>query len=455
MKNNNPKEALDRVRLLMNYDPSKTSEENLQEQIKPIEPAVPDNTYMRPITKRPLNPPATPATPAQGTTPPATAPTKPATPTTPAAPANPNKIGNIPLPTTPPVEPPAKKSNMVTDQDLMGESGWFSSLFHAVGLTPLIPPTTIGLIASLGLNLTGNNGADLIAGRRHGVKGVVDALDGWVGVDDLAYVLTIINSLKGKCYLDDTQDPPAKIPAITRFLQLYSEDENGDDLKADIQEVGTRTLPAGTEKLKSQLINTIEKLEATSCQEEPDKSQGGNPPTGTTQPGGGYKPCPGPTFTQGCYNDKIKQLQKCLGLVADGKFGPKTYAAIKAKIPTFDGNLTEAIIAELMKHCVGAQTGLNPDAVYQQVLASGKLKKGTIRGVSIDWFLLKPELDAATMNALDQYFKKFGLQRGTPQETLEVGGENVAAIWYSPNKVSATRDLQRAGIKPPSQQPKI
>lgn len=85
---------------------------------------------------------------------------------------------------------------------------------------------------------------------------------------------------------------------------------------------------------------------------------GGTDPNGPNPPGGGgggtggYKPCPGPTFTQGCYNETIKQLQSCLGgLVSDGKFGPKTFAAIKAKIPTFDGNLTQEIFDEIMKSC--------------------------------------------------------------------------------------------------------
>jgi hypothetical protein len=43
-----------------------------------------------------------------------------------------------------------------------------------------------------------------------------------------------------------------------------------------------------------------------------------------------YKPCSG-TYTQGCYSDVIKQVQGCLGgLVADGKFGPKTNEKLKS-----------------------------------------------------------------------------------------------------------------------------
>ena len=43
---------------------------------------------------------------------------------------------------------------------------------------------------------------------------------------------------------------------------------------------------------------------------------------------GKYKVCEG-TYTQGCYSEAIKQVQTCLGLVSDGKYGPKTQAALE------------------------------------------------------------------------------------------------------------------------------
>lgn len=46
--------------------------------------------------------------------------------------------------------------------------------------------------------------------------------------------------------------------------------------------------------------------------------------------GGGYKPCTG-SYSRGCKSDAIAKVQGCLGLVTDGKFGPKTEAALKAK----------------------------------------------------------------------------------------------------------------------------
>jgi len=46
--------------------------------------------------------------------------------------------------------------------------------------------------------------------------------------------------------------------------------------------------------------------------------------------GTGYKPCSG-TYSFGCKSDVIAKVQACIGTVADGKFGPKTKAALASK----------------------------------------------------------------------------------------------------------------------------
>lgn len=45
---------------------------------------------------------------------------------------------------------------------------------------------------------------------------------------------------------------------------------------------------------------------------------------------GGYKDCSG-AYSYGCKSPAIAKVQACLGLVTDGKFGPKTKAALKSK----------------------------------------------------------------------------------------------------------------------------
>jgi len=65
--------------------------------------------------------------------------------------------------------------------------------------------------------------------------------------------------------------------------------------------------------------------------EEGGKEEGGKKTGGGgSKTGGGYKSCSG-SYTKGCKSDAIAKVQGCLGLVTDGKFGPKTEAALKAK----------------------------------------------------------------------------------------------------------------------------
>jgi hypothetical protein len=69
------------------------------------------------------------------------------------------------------------------------------------------------------------------------------------------------------------------------------------------------------------IAGMIEDTEIILTDEEPKKTGGSK----TTK----YKVCSG-TYTQGCYSDAIKKVQGCLGgLVADGKFGPKTNEKLK------------------------------------------------------------------------------------------------------------------------------
>jgi hypothetical protein len=146
---------------------------------------------------------------------------------------NESKIGNVLL------EQSNKSTNILTDDDMLGDKG--PGLYD-----------------------------------RTGVKGCVDALDGTFGFVDykgLKTVLNIITSLKGKCYLDDTQSPAILTPAINRFLELYTEDENGDNLIDDVNKVSTATLPTGSEKIKKQIINTIEQLKKIPCTTQQQNQQ--------------------------------------------------------------------------------------------------------------------------------------------------------------------------------------
>jgi hypothetical protein len=153
--------------------------------------------------------------------------------------------------------------------------------------------------------------------------------DGWVDESDLGTVLLTITGLDGKCYFDEIENK--KIPAIERFLQLYLEDE-GEDLEADVESVGIETLPTGSADIKRKIIASINKQKSQSCDSSTSTSSGTDGGgSGSGSSSGGYRDCSG-TYSYGCKSDVIAKVQGCLGgLVADGKFGPKTQSALKTK----------------------------------------------------------------------------------------------------------------------------
>ena len=71
-----------------------------------------------------------------------------------------------------------------------------------------------------------------------------------------------------------------------------------------------------------------EDLEKAKKEGGENKTEDGKKKTGGG--GGGYKPCSG-TYQKGCKSDVIAKVQGCLGLVTDGKFGPKTQTALSGK----------------------------------------------------------------------------------------------------------------------------
>jgi len=59
--------------------------------------------------------------------------------------------------------------------------------------------------------------------------------------------------------------------------------------------------------------------------------------------GGSYKPCKGGNYVYGCSDPVIAKVQGCLGgLTADGKFGPKTQSKLKEKFPNLSNGFKES-----------------------------------------------------------------------------------------------------------------
>jgi hypothetical protein len=220
-----------------------------------------------------------------------------------------------------------KSGNLMTDNDLLGSTnkirGWIQTVsdYGTLGLPNLF-------------DIVGVNLPNIVGGRRNGVKGVVDALDGFVDSKDLTYVLTVLKTLEGKCYFDEVNN--VKTPAINRFIELYKEDEN-EDLVDEINGVGTRTLPTGTDKIKQQIVKLIETLkQSTSCSS--GVKDNGNEEKKPQQVRRQYVACSGTEdnpFKKLCYekdpNGPLHKVQSCLGLTPDGKFWTKTEQALVSK----------------------------------------------------------------------------------------------------------------------------
>lgn len=108
------------------------------------------------------------------------------------------------------------------------------------------------------------------------------------------------------------------------LVQYYNKNSDSGDLFDDLDS----DIDAESEwkQIYRPIRNCVEDSLMTLADEAPTTS--GTTGGGTT--GGGYKDCAG-SYSKGCKSEAIRKVQGCLGLVPDSKFGPKTEAALKAK----------------------------------------------------------------------------------------------------------------------------
>jgi hypothetical protein len=146
---------------------------------------------------------------------------------------------------------PKEEAAALSDTDIMGETSGLSSFINTI-----LPAAKYA--AFLGFPLGAAVAAtaiDALKDRRNGVKGVVDALDGYVKESDLAYVLTILKALSGKKMKDGK-------PAIKRFQELYAMDEKpwiggAETLAGEVESVGTKTLSVKADTMKEEIAKLL------------------------------------------------------------------------------------------------------------------------------------------------------------------------------------------------------
>lgn len=73
-----------------------------------------------------------------------------------------------------------------------------------------------------------------------------------------------------------------------------------------------------------------------------------------------YKVCDSFPLTKGCKGGKVSEFQKCIGVSADGKFGPKTEQGLKDK--GYSTTVTQEVYDKILKNCGKSNSDTNPNA---------------------------------------------------------------------------------------------
>ena len=119
--------------------------------------------------------------------------------------------------------------------------------------------------------------------------------------DDIKSAIESMGNVADLCALKTKYD--------ARYGSLY------EDLDSDIDGTDWKTYVWAP--MQTIIEKSAEKIEEVT----PKKGGGGSG-------SGGYKACNG-TYAMGCISDVISTVQSCVGLVTDGKYGPKTNAKLK------------------------------------------------------------------------------------------------------------------------------
>jgi len=287
----NPQEALERVKLLMKYDSSKTLTENKQ-QI---------NEFLGgPIARSVLS-------------------------------------------------NPAARSGLVRAFKTVAK--WVA------GSAILAPATLTGVVYWINHSLQGNDSFQKTKDFFNGCKTNIKSLETTVPKSEYRNAADIIYRAITRPWYEGATDNDAirnallSMPTVADLCALnawykYKYGDLYDDLDSDIdgQDFVTYVWSAIVDqitKAKDELEEAEAEAEAqadvkaqekdakeyedSSKTEEPTSSTPNNTPISSTS---GYQPCFG-TYRYGCYAPAIAEVQRCLGIVDDSKFGPKTYEALR------------------------------------------------------------------------------------------------------------------------------
>ena len=193
------------------------------------------------------------------------------------------------------------------------------------------------------------------------VDTAVDDLDGYVAVYNLKSLKDILTKLKGKTYKGQS--------AMAAFMDYYKQDEGGDDFISDVNSVGIKTLGVEGIDLKKDVLalanasasgdsNTSTGVGGIDIVWDGQGAKTGGDGGKKTGGDGGKKTkrfvdCENQPLPHkfGCKSSKIAEVQNCLNVTSDGKFGPNTRAALKSHEYDTAQGLTQEIYDDVLANC--------------------------------------------------------------------------------------------------------
>lgn len=144
---------------------------------------------------------------------------------------------------------------------------------------------------------------------------------------------------------------------------------------------------------------------------EENKTDQTDKPDETTGGGAGYKPCTG-TYSFGCESEAIRKIQGCLGLVEDGKFGPKTQIKLEKLGKGYDKGFTDADVQLI---CSLAPTLIQRATVPSKVSTGVSMPGSTTTGSPMKLSPLAPKVNKTTLRPAMK-------QPVSPQRAKEIQG---------------------------------
>jgi hypothetical protein len=244
------------------------------------------------------------------------------------------------------------------------------------------------------------------------VDEAVDDLDGYVAIYNLNSLIKIITNLKGKTFQGKD--------ALSQFLRFYKEDEGGDDFLSDVKSVGVRTLGTKGILAKEQLLSMLEggggSTQSTSgfsniqiTWDSPSESESTSEEGKTS----GYRDCEGKDFPLefGCKSSKIAEVQKCLGVTDDGKFGPNTKKALEDNKHDVSKGLTKDVY-NLIKNNCGTPVKPPPTNTTTSTPDSVPPNTTTVTGETPTNIQMMPEPDGSVTNKTGEQIFKELMEKG-------------------------------------------